>query len=343
MLRDLIAKDPRNPQPLVEYIQALLRNNHADQAGTWLDKLTALRPNSPQIDQLQIAILTATGKTREAADILKALAARDPNLLPTAAARLESLGQVQEAEQLYRQYVARFQPLNAEAVFALTEFLGRQKRTREALELCAPAWQQVSITPAVVATACLDALTVNPAPDQAQRIDAWLQDALRKHPNDLKLQLNQAILRTLQGRFPEAEALYRQALFVEPNNIIALNNLAWLLALKLNKTSEAMSLIDQAIQIAGPQPSLVDTRAVILFTQGKAAEAIRELEPLTATNPAPTISFHLAQAQFAAKQPDAARATFQNAVKLGLKPEILDPLERSAYEASAQTLKSDQK
>ena len=58
-----------------------------------------------------------------------------------------------------------------------------------------------------------------------------------------------------QGRFDDAEALYCRILGSGPDNVDALNGLAWLLAMRdQGKTQEALELIDRAIDGGGRAP-----------------------------------------------------------------------------------------
>ena len=75
-----------------------------------------------------------------------------------------------------------------------------------------------------------------------------------------------ASLRNQQGRYAEAEALYRQVLQGDGRNLTVLNNLAFLLTFENGKTAEAMTLINRAIEFAGSLPELLDTRALKLMT-----------------------------------------------------------------------------
>ncbi len=54
-------------------------------------------------------------------------------------------------------------------------------------------------------------------------------------------------------QWPEAESSYRAALKADPENVIALNNLAWMLARQNRLLDEAEQLIRQAIDLA-PTP-----------------------------------------------------------------------------------------
>jgi hypothetical protein len=78
----------------------------------------------------------------------------------------------------------------------------------------------------------------------------------------------------------------------------------------------------------GPQPDLLDTRAVVLLAQRQPRLAIADLETAMALD-APTgpREFHLARAHKMANNSEAAVRSFREAKKRGLKRELLHPLE----------------
>ncbi len=113
---------------------------------------------------------------------------------------------------------------------------------------------------------------------------------------------------------------------------MALNNLALTLALQGKKLDESLSLINKAIEIAGPLASMKDTRASVYIAQGKAEEAINDIEEAIADAPTPVRLFHQAQALLLGNQKYAAVSTMQRAMKAGLKKEMLQDLEFPAFE-----------
>ena len=83
-----------------------------------------------------------------------------------------------------------------------------------------------------------------------------------------------AAVRIVQDRTEEAIALYRQALAAEPQNLRTMNNLATLLGEQPGRTKEALEFIDRAIDLAGPQGWLLETKGEILLRDGRVDEAL---------------------------------------------------------------------
>src|SRR5262249_26785805 len=149
-----------------------------------------------------------------------------------------------------------------EDVLVLAAFLGRQGRLADALDIVDRAWktckpESVSLT----AVALLHAPTVEGS--HFERVEKGLTAALEKVPNNTTLLVHLATLRDLQGRYNEAADAYRRILAREPGNVVALNNLAWLLAHREDGREEALKLAERAVDAAGPLPALLDTRGVV--------------------------------------------------------------------------------
>jgi len=176
--------------------------------------------------------------------------------------------------------------------------------------------------------------------DQRRQVEAWVSAAIQKRPELLGLSARLGAIWIRQGRFDDAEALYRRILGSGPDNVEALNGLAWLLAMRDHgKTQEALELIDRAIDGGGRAPSLVDTRAVVLIRSGQLDRAIQDLSNAQNADPRnPSLALHLAWAFQTVGKTEEARKAFQQAEKLGWKPEKSDPLERSFMDKLRQDL-----
>jgi tetratricopeptide (TPR) repeat protein len=145
----------------------------------------------------------------------------------------------------------------------------------------------------------------------------------------------------IQGRYAEAIAIYRQLLEKNQRNLIALNNLAWFVALTEGKGAEALQLMEKAFDLVGPTPELLDTRGVINLKIGQKKKAIQDLEQAVSISESPSRYFHLAQAHLLAGNRNAAIVAFQKATKGGLTEDSLHPLERGEFQRVHAKLKTN--
>jgi tetratricopeptide (TPR) repeat protein len=308
-IRNLVTSQNQNPRYLAYFVGCLLRHHELDDAGRWIDQLEHLEqakhvePGTFGTLELKAQLLEARGENQQSLALLKANANR--------------------------------KPADPDSLIMLISGLARQKSWQEALDLCERAWQ--SCPPEVIgglSVAVLRGARANG--EQCARVERRLRTALQANPKATNLALQLADLLELQGRPDDAEAEYRRALERDGRNVRVLNNLAWLLAQKQGKGSEALTLINQAIEVAGPKADLLDTRAVIFLALKKSDEAITDLQTAIADAPSGFRYFHLARAQVLAHNREAAEEAFRQAVGSGLMMEQLHPAERVAYREMAR-------
>lgn len=315
---------------LAAAVLGALRRGKADEARAWAGRLEQLEPGSFRTAEVKARLLLTRGKPGETAALLKEYVRGKDADARLAVALLDELGCADAAGEIYREHLPR-RLKRSETVLTLAGYLGGQKRREEALDLCDRAWP--TCTPTAVAAVALDLLRDGPADDkQCQRVERRLQAALEAYRESPALLVCLADLRDLQGRYVEAEAVYRRALDRDSRQIVALNNLAWLLAFRDGKGPEALELIDRAINLAGPQPALRDTRAIVHLSQGLGDLAVRDLEAAVEGEPTATRYFHLARAYRMAGRPADALDAFRRAEAAGARGPGLHPLERAGYQ-----------
>jgi tetratricopeptide (TPR) repeat protein len=327
-MRKLLGLKVRNPQHLAHFVSHWIGLNQLDQADRWLAELKKAEPQGLPALELEARLLDLRKRKPELLALLEAREREVPDQIGPVADLLNRYGFTKEAEVAYKAFAARDlkQP---ERILALARFLARQDRIAEAMEILKKAWS--TCRPEQVAAAALSLYDRPPADDgQKRQVEAWMVEAVQKRPEAVDLAANLGVVWIRTGQFDAAEALYRRMLLSNPNNPDALNNLAWLLALRDQpKAEEAMGLIAKAVDMYGPSSKLVDTLAVVLIRTGKFDQAVEQL--IDAQQRAPeksSLALHLAWAYEAKGQSAEARKQFLRAEKLGMKIQTLDPLER---------------
>ncbi len=301
-----LAMQPKNPLYLAEFATALRRHGQTDDASVLVAQLEKIEPNAPRMIVLKVRLLKADGRSDQAVAALNAYVERTKIASEPIAALWEELGRFEEAEAVWRQVLSA--PGRAERTLAFAEYLGRRNKPDQALEQTERAWATCAAD--AVARTCvaiLDATQLREA--QLQRAAAQIESAGAKHPDDSGLVITLAIVRERQGRFGDAERLYRRALERDKGNVIALNNLAWLIALQEGQGGNALALVNRAIEQVGPNAELLDTRGIIALTMGQTNRALADFHEAIATRPSAPLYFHEAQAQLSSGHPaEAVRA-----------------------------------
>jgi tetratricopeptide (TPR) repeat protein len=253
----------RTSASLAAYVSAM--HGEVEEAEQALGQLEKTLPDTLPVLSLKAQVLHRQGRKKEAVALLCDHATKRGQEFGRVAVVLEQLKEYQAAEQMYHQH--RKKSPNPTALLAYAGFLGRQKRCEEALAICARAWEKCPGE--TVSSVCLDILqgaeNNKPAQKEAER---QIQAALQKHPSSAVLRHALANLLVLQQRYDAAEATYRGLIDRDTRNVLARNNLAWLLACQKKQLSAAVELIDKALTLGGPNPHCSTRRPLCAWRLG---------------------------------------------------------------------------
>ena len=115
--------------------------------------------------------------------------------------------------------------------------------------------------------------------DADARMALWLQ----AHPADVPSRLYYASSRLVAQDLTTAMSQFAAVLHTEPNNIVALNDLAW--ACQQSGDKRALGYAEQAYRLAPNSPVIMDTLASVYAGNGKAAQALPLLQKASALAP----------------------------------------------------------
>lgn len=134
------------------------------------------------------------------------------------------------------------------------------------------------------------------------------------------------------ARLASARDYFQAVLEVEPRNMLAANNLAWLLADCFDDPQRAVTIIELArgdIPVDQFAPSVLDTMAMVYRTAGRLDEAVELLKPALQRYPdEPLLNFQLGMALAAQKRTFEAQQALERALRLGLSGEARDQAQR---------------
>ncbi len=253
----LVAADPTNLAAILSDVELLNRLKDYDGARTVLDDSIKRLPGNLPLMQARTRIELIQKGPDAALQTADALRSNNANM--PAAASLK--GGLLMGTQRYKEAVAAFQveydkEQNSMLAVALAEAKQAAGDTAGARSVL-QNWQSVHVD--------------DPAAAQAM-----------------------AMMDITQRNFDSAQRNLDIVLKAQPNNLIALNNLAWVLQQKGDK--RAREYAQRAFE-QSPTPEIVDTLGWIMTTQGEAAKALPLLQSASTAAPQnPSIKYHLAVA-----------------------------------------------
>ena len=167
---------------------------------------------------------------------------------------------------------------------------------------------------------------------QAYRIaEDFLRKALDRDPNSLPAMNSFALLLQVTGRNDQAAEIYSKTLKIQPDNVIVINNLAWILCEEQGNFQQALELAQRGLTITPNYVDLIDTCGVAYYRLGQYDKAVqcfnKCLKLFTDRVPAAAATyFHLGRALAGLGQKEEAVENLKKALELnaqrgGLSPE----------------------
>jgi len=109
---------------------------------------------------------------------------------------------------------------------------------------------------------------------------------------------------------------YKQALEWDPNNTVALNNLAFLLTRRPNQLDDAIKYAERARALVPESAAVADTIGWAFYQKGIYQTSVKYLESANTREPTARRMYHLAMAYQKSGQRDEAQRTFRAALKM---------------------------
>jgi Tfp pilus assembly protein PilF len=144
-----------------------------------------------------------------------------------------------------------------------------------------------------------------------------LEDAIKVAPRAVRLMVSLAQLEEQAGEDDAAMARYRHILEVQPTNVVALNNLAFALAVRHGAAAEALPFARRAVGLAPRSGTVLDTLGWVEHVLGNHSSAARLFEQAIQLEPSHAeIRLHAATVYLADGKGDHAAAELKEALRL---------------------------
>lgn len=310
LAQKLQATDPGAADMLALLAETQAEAGQPQAALETFEKLAALQPNAAV--QLRIATLhLADSRVDDALAAARKASKLEPDN-DEAAVLLSSLliekNALAEATTHAREWQTRraTSPLG----FKLEgDVLMVQQKPAEALQRYEQAFKLAPSGPMLIAVhRALQA--AGRQPEATARMAAWLD----RQPADQPTRMYYASALLAANDFTGASSQYLKVVERSPDNVVALNDLAW--TLLQQKDQRALEHAQRAHRLAPRNPAVADTLAAILLEQGDTAKALPLLRRAVEGAPrAAEIRFHLAQALLKSGDRAGARAECEQLLK----------------------------
>lgn len=308
-----VAAQPNDVELLDKLARVQLAAADRQQALSAFNKIVALRPDSP-LGPLGLAELALANKDWPTADrhVKRALELA-PQGLPAIRLGLTvalQRGRPQEALELVRRVQARWPDDSLGYVLE-----GEVEIHQQRWDAAAAAFRKAASkpNPAQAPGRLHQSLLKAGKPAEAAKFaESWQSG----HPKDVLFTTYLADLAMNQGDLPLAEKRYGEVLKLQPDNAMALNNVAWLLTKQ--KRPGAVAYAERALKAVPNAPALMDTLAMALATENQLPKAIELQKQVVAKAPdAAPFRLNLAKLYLQSGDKPQARGELEKLAKLG--------------------------
>lgn len=277
--RKLAGLQPRSATPELRLAETYAVMKDTEAAGRSLRRAAELQPDNLNIGRAQARLALAEGRPEDALRFARDLQKRKPQ---------DATGFLSEGE-------IEVQRKNWDAAAAAY---------RTAQRLAPNAETAVKLHTSLMAA------------NKAAEAERLAADWAKANPKDVSFNYFLGDVALAQNDLPRAEARYRAVLAVQPDNALALNNVAWLLA-KQGKPG-ALAMAQKANQLLPDRAPLVDTLSHALEVENKLPEAIEAQKRAITLEPKdPSLTLRLAKLYIKAGDKTRARAELDTLARLG--------------------------
>ena len=310
-----IAAAPRFPGGYVWRAMVEISQKQPDKGEADLKTAMYMAPQSPMA-YLELARLRfAQKRIPDGVALLQQVLQYDPG--STEAVRMlvsyhMSQKQPDKALALLNEQIAK-SPNNSSLYDLLAEL---QAETKNLDQASATAQKAMQMNPADGEAVMLYAQFQSRRGELDNAIVAWQQWS-KAHPNDANVLALLGTLEESRGDTKTADADYRKALQLQPQQPIAANNLAFRLLEEGGNLDEAMTLAQTARRVLPNSPDIADTLAWVYYYKGIYNYARDILEDAAKTDPnSAAIQYHLGMVYSKLKEKDSASLHLKKAIAL---------------------------
>ena len=313
---EILKISPGSVQGRVMKAASLQRLGRFDEARALLEEVLAKQPNQVET-LLELGVLDlAQKKNKEALDIFHRASVANPNNLRGLLGESRALlldGQPDKAVQLVadesQKHPERLDLLrelgNTQA--GVGQFAASIRTFQSLLAKTTDPRQQADLLVRISQASVKKG-------DLQESINA-MEKAQQLQPNNAPIMVGVAMLYEMQKKPDIAKKYYEMSIKVDPNNALALNNLAYLIAESNGDLDQALTYATRAKQVLPKFPEINDTLGWIYLKKNLTDNAIDTFKDLVVQAPqSPIYHYHYAMALMQKGDRDSAKKECQSAL-----------------------------
>lgn len=270
---------PQSPMPQLRLADAHTAAKNPAAAAAAVRRAQEIAPDAPQVQQAALLLALSEGKTEQALALARKVQAQRPD---------DAAGFVAEGDLALRarQY--------DNAIAAYRKAMAKKQPGEAAQRLH---------------------LALNAAGKKAEA-DKLATEWRAAHPDDLGFVLHLGDAAMAGNDLPKAEQFYRAVIDKQPNQAVAINNLAY--ALAAQKKPGGVAMAERALKLVPEAPAMLDTLAFALAAEGQLPKALEVQTRVVGLAP-DTHNFRLQLARLLLQKGDklAARLELDKLARLG--------------------------
>lgn len=341
LAEQVLAEDPNHTEARDVFVQAALASADRSllgEANTLLDDAIENSPYSEGLLLSRARILVALEQPAVAIPQLEAYCQSDETD-PTIAALItladlhRMTGDAARAESII-QRAAEMEPGSQRVVHARLLLLMDQDRTAELSDIASAYISAAEQNPGILIAAATTLSTMDSIKLKKEALRLYEHTA-KLFPESIPAHLGSASTMYQLGDVDAAKRAYRDVLKQHPDNVQALNDLAWILQERDADYADALELAEKGLSIAPNDRHLLDTRGTILSRMaGHLDDAKRDFEKLLSLsqpNSSQRAKAHMQLGRINNKLGDnrAAEEHFDKAMGIDQAIDVLTPAEKS--------------
>lgn len=313
--QEALAVIPDKPELLNAAGAALYLSGDVNQALATYAKLATLQPASTLAPMRISEIQMAQKNTEEAIKNLRKALEIKPDLLDAQRNLIVAFlvaGNAKDALTVARE-VQKQRPKEAIGYILEGDIQASEKRWPEAVASFRAGLKHAP-SPELAITLHKALLASKNTTEADRTANEWL----KAHPKEVVMRQYLGDLAIARKDYPVATQYYRSIIELQPENALALNNLAWVSGQM--KSPKAIDYAEKANKLAPNQPALMDTLAMLMADKGDTAGAIALLRKALDISPqAAPLRLNLARVLISAGRKSEARTELETLAKLGDK------------------------